>query len=134
MFLNRNIRPLLDTLNVYTLMSNVPRGSDVRVPSIPPPIPGFSPCLVLGQHLFFFFFFNTFIDELFPVYLKFVLLLKSQPVLIECLRSRPQPLFSRCALFHAEMITYRHQNRGVSLRCTKMGLLLHGVLPLAFLI
>ena len=84
--------------------------------------------------IFFFFFFNTFIDELFPVYLKFVLLLKSQPVLIECLRSRPQPLFSRCALFHAEMITYRHQNRGVSLRCTKMGLLLHGVLPLAFLI
>lgn len=26
--------------------------------------------------------------------------------------SRPQPLFSRCALFHAEVITYRYPNRG----------------------
>ena len=52
-----------------------------------------SPCLVLGQHLFFFFFFNTFIDELFPVYLKFMLLLKSQPVLNECLRPALSPSF-----------------------------------------
>lgn len=78
-------------------MSNVPRGFDVHVPSIPPPIPppipGVSPCLVLGQHLFFFFFFNTFIDELFPVYLKFMLLLKSQPVLNECLRPALSPSF-----------------------------------------
>lgn len=45
--------------------------------SILPPIPGFSSCLVLGQHLFFFLF-STFIDELFPAYLKFMLWLKSQ--------------------------------------------------------
>lgn len=42
---------------------------------------------------FFFFFFNTFIDELFPVYLKFMLLLKSQPVLNECLRPALSPSF-----------------------------------------
>lgn len=41
--------------------------------------------------IFFFFLFSTFIDELFPAYLKFMLLLKSQRALIECLRPALSP-------------------------------------------
>lgn len=123
---NVNIRRLLDALTstgcqVYpvVLMS-------VSHPSSHPGL--LFPCPVLGQHLFF----STFIDELLRV-LKFMLLLKTQPILIECPCRVLSPSLSRYAPFDAHMITYRHKNRRqVLFVLPKWVLYLHGFLPLAF--
>lgn len=92
------------------------------------------PVLCWDSIFFFFFLFSTFIDELFPAYLKFMLWLKSQGSLLNVSVPPSAPHFQVCTFPCRNDYIQTSEQGTVSLRCTKMGLLLHGVLPLGFLI